>query len=71
MAATHDCFEGSKSLPIFATRRRIAEHFGVGERLIVRAIRAGELTEYRVGAWGRIRVSDAEAWIESHRRGAA
>ena len=52
------------SLPDFKTRTEAAEICGVCVRVIDNAIRAGELTAYRLGGI-KIKLADLLAWIET------
>ncbi len=50
-----------------ATVAEVAEHVGLSERAIRRAIERGELPASKLCGRVRIRPEDAEAWIEQNR----
>jgi excisionase family DNA binding protein len=51
------------------TLREAARHLGVGVRAVYRARDQGELVTYQFGTpWCWVRLSEARAWLERHRR---
>lgn len=54
--------------PEFITLRGAARALGVGERQLRRAVEAGELATYPIGAWPRLRVAEVFAWANSKQR---
>jgi hypothetical protein len=51
------------------TLRAAARHLGIGLRPIYVARDRGELTVYQFGTpWCWVRLADARAWLERHRR---
>ena len=46
---------------------RVARDLGLNEKMIRRAVTAGELPSYVFGVQRRVKVSDVRAWLERHR----
>ena len=51
------------------TLNSAAARCGLHRERLRKAICAGELPAYRIGAWWRVRASDLESWLETHRYG--
>ncbi len=49
------------------TKPEAARRAGIGLRQIRRACGDGELAEYRIGGWPRVRWAEVLAWIETTR----
>ena len=49
------------------TVAQLARALGVPARRIRTAIRTGALPAFRLGEWWRVRVCDAESWLERQR----
>ena len=45
----------------------LAARLGLPEKRIRHAIRSGELPAFQIGAWRRVRLGDARAWLEGQR----
>ena len=60
--------ERMPSTPVLVTKPEAARRAGVGLRQIRRAVAAGEIPEFSVGSWPRVRWCDVEAWIARRRR---
>jgi hypothetical protein len=53
----------------FVTLREAARCLGIGVRAVYRARDCGELATYQFGTpWCWVRLPDARAWLERHRR---
>ena len=55
----------------FVTIGEVTRRTGIGRRQLQRAIAAGQIEVYDLGAWPRVRWADVIAWIERNRRGPA
>jgi excisionase family DNA binding protein len=56
-----------EQLDVLLTPADVAERCRVSTKTVIRAIKAGRLRAYRLGARGayRLRVADVEAWLET------
>jgi hypothetical protein len=50
--------------------RQVARHLGLGERVIYNARDRGELDTFQISNRTYMRMRDARAWLERHRRSA-
>ena len=51
--------------------RVAAETYGISRRVLSQAVSTRTLASFRLDGWTRVRLSDVEAWLARHRRGAA
>ena len=58
----------SARLPLFYSKRQIADHVGLSEKTIERLIKRGDLRAHRFGNRVRIAEEDAISFIASRRR---
>ena len=49
------------------TTARLADRFNLPVKRLRLAIRTGQLPAFKLGAWTRVRLRDAEEWLERHR----
>lgn len=54
--------------PEFVTLNSASKRLGIGRRMLHRAMVRGAIPVYMVGAWPRLRLSEARRWVESQRR---
>ena len=53
--------------PEFCTIPSAACRLGVGVKQLRRACAAGEIRQFSVGSWPRVRISEVRRWIEAQR----
>jgi excisionase family DNA binding protein len=68
MAADEDARRRALALDRLTGITKASRDLGIGPRTLRKAIAAGEIPSYRIGARMRLRLVDIRGWLEAHRR---